>query len=703
MLVTVDKQYVYEFDGYSLNIARRSLFRDGKRVELSPRVFDVLCILVENAGELVTKDEILSRVWADATVEDGNVNRTVSTLRQKLGKMADGGQFVETVPRYGYRFVAEVSMASTTPKPEESAAPRITEAHSMRAFAVAAVVLIICFTAAAAYFVLRDRGAKVRTSSKNTLVRLTNGETDDMVPSFTNDGRIRFARIVDKVAYSYTLAADGSGAAREVSIAGLKRGLWSPDGKMVMYHRDGSDTQLYLANSDSSGERQLPFKAGNSSWSRDSKSILFQQFLATEKGTKNSDIFQFTLANNELKPIVENAAFDGDPSLSPDGNTLLFVSERDGNIEIYKKDLATGIETRLTNSPGHDSYPSFSPDGTQIVFNSDRERENTDVYIMNADGSGLRKLTDLPTNEFVTSDPWSADGTTLLVVSNATGADNIYKYEVELFDMTALTGVKSDAFAPSVSADGKALVYCVGVSDSNSEIRLFDLESQNDRLITSVATGGCTARISPDGRQVLFTDFANGNTDVFVINPDGSGRRQLTNDGSKDSMPSWSPDGALIVFVANRGGDLQRTSLWLMRADGTYQREIYRGEGSSLEPFWSSATDQIFFSNDEIGGRTGNFEVFAISPDGQQKRRVTESPRFDVSPSVSPDGKRVAFVSNFDGNSEVYVSNIDGTGRLRITRDKAEDTSPSWSADGLQLFFTSDRTGKRAIYRASLN
>jgi TolB protein len=201
----------------------------------------------------------------------------------------------------------------------------------------------------------------------------------------------------------------------------------------------------------------------------------------------------------------------------------------------------------------------------------------------------------------------------------------------------------------------------------------------------------------------LFTDFANGNTDVFVINPDGSGRRQLTIDGSKDSTPSWSPDGALIVFVANRGGDLQRTSLWLMRADGTYQREIYRGEGSSLEPFWSSATDQIFFSNDEIGGRTGNFEVFAISPDGQQKRRVTESPRFDVSPSVSPDGKRVAFVSNFDGNSEVYVSNTDGTGRLRITRDKAEDTSPSWSADGLQLFFTSDRTGKRAIYRASLN
>jgi len=699
MLVTVDKQYVYAFDGYSLNFARRSLFRDGKRVELSPRVFDVLCILVENAGELVTKDEILSRVWADAAVEDGNVNRTISTLRQKLGKMADGGQFVETVPRYGYRFVAEVSVASTTSKIEETAAPRITEAHSMRAFAVAAVVLIICFTAAAAYFVLRDRDATVRTSSKNTLVRLTNGETDDMVPSFTNDGRIRFARIVDKVAYSYTMAADGSGAAREVSIAELKRGLWSPDGKMVMYHRDGSDTQLYLANSDGSGERQLPFKAGNSSWSRDSKSILFQQFLTTDKGTKNSDIFQFTIASNEVKPIVENAAFDGDPSLSPDGKTLLFVSERDGNIEVYKKDLATGTETRLTNSPGHDSYPSFSPDGTQIVFNSDRERENTDVYIMNADGSGLRKLTDLPTNEFVTSDPWSADGTSLLVVSNANGADNIYRYEIELFDIQTVVGTKIDAFAPTVSTDG-SIVYCVGIDDSNSEIRRFDLGKNIDKLVAKVTTSSCTARLSPDGQTVVFSDFVNGNTDIFTVKTDGTDRRQLTNDASKDSMPSWSPDGKLIVFVANRGGDLQRTSLWIMNADGSGQREIYRGDGSSLEPFWSAATNEIFVANDEIGGRTGNFEILAISPDGLQKLRVTESPRFDVSPSVSPDGKRVAFVSNIDGNSEIYVSNTDGTNRLRITRDKAEDTSPTWSADGTEIYFSSNRGGKRTIHRA---
>src|SRR4026207_1230771 len=99
----------YEFGRFRLNVAERILLRDGEVVPLTPKVFDILLTLVENRGQVVSKEDLMKRVWPDTFVEEGNLTQNISLLRKALGESPGGVQFIETVPRRGYRFVAEIS------------------------------------------------------------------------------------------------------------------------------------------------------------------------------------------------------------------------------------------------------------------------------------------------------------------------------------------------------------------------------------------------------------------------------------------------------------------------------------------------------------------------------------------------------------------------------------------------------------------
>src|SRR4030095_1062618 len=99
----------YEFGRFSINSAERILLRDHEPVALTPKASDILLTLVENSGSLVEKDDLMKKVWPNTFVEEGNLTQNVSLIRKALGESASGPQFIETVPRRGYRFVAPVS------------------------------------------------------------------------------------------------------------------------------------------------------------------------------------------------------------------------------------------------------------------------------------------------------------------------------------------------------------------------------------------------------------------------------------------------------------------------------------------------------------------------------------------------------------------------------------------------------------------
>src|SRR5499426_351750 len=113
----------YEFGRFSLNTAERLLLRDEEPVALTPKAFDILLTLVENSGRIVEKDDLMKRVWPNTFVEEGNLTQNVSLLRKALGENPSGPQFIETVPRRGYRFVADISESFGDGQPVNSTAP----------------------------------------------------------------------------------------------------------------------------------------------------------------------------------------------------------------------------------------------------------------------------------------------------------------------------------------------------------------------------------------------------------------------------------------------------------------------------------------------------------------------------------------------------------------------------------------------------
>jgi prepilin-type N-terminal cleavage/methylation domain-containing protein len=183
---------------------------------------------------------------------------------------------------------------------------------------------------------------------------------------------------------------------------------------------------------------------------------------------------------------------------------------------------------------------------------------------------------------------------------------------------------------------------------------------------------------SPDGSQIIYSSAGK----MFAMNSDGTGRTQLSPDGSG----SYSPDGTHIVFVTYRDLDME---IYRMKADGTEHTRLTTSPGYDLNPSWSPDGTQIAFSSSS--------RIYVMNADGTGRTSL-DCP--GENPSWSPDGTLIAFRSHRDGNYELYTTNTDGTVQERLTNNTRYDGTPVWSADSGEVFFpssSSDGTQLRAV------
>jgi phospholipase C len=179
---------------------------------------------------------------------------------------------------------------------------------------------------------------------------------------------------------------------------------------------------------------------------------------------------------------------------------------------------------------------------------------------------------------------------------------------------------------------------------------------------------------------------------VFVMNADGTGQTNLSNNAASDSQPTWSADGVRIAFTSRRSGN---NEILVMRSNGSSQRDISNNAGSDSDPAWSPDGTRIAFTSN----RSGNNEVFVMNADGTGQTDLSNNTASDSQPAWSPDGTRIAFTSNRSGNNEVFVMDADGTGQTNLSNNTASDSDPIFSPEqGTRMLFTSTRSGSAEAY-----
>jgi len=270
---------------------------------------------------------------------------------------------------------------------------------------------------------------------------------------------------------------------------------------------------------------------------------------------------------------------------------IAFVSDRDGNNEIYVMNPDGSGLTRLTNHPARDGSPDWSPDGQRIAFASNRDGPDPqncgrigqpscgwETYVMNADGSGLTRLTNL--GALVLGDlTWSPDGSRIAFSFSPGGLINIYVMNVDGSGQTQLTNDLHGASLAPAWSPGRQIAFYSLRDDGNQEIYVMHADGSSQIRLTCDSASDITPTWSPTGDRIAFVSGSQPRVDadwgIYVMNADGSGRTRLT-DGGLGSVPTWSPDGTRIAF--GRDGNI-----YVMNVDGSDLG--YLTEGSS--PTWS--------------------------------------------------------------------------------------------------------------------
>jgi Tol biopolymer transport system component len=241
----------------------------------------------------------------------------------------------------------------------------------------------------------------------------------------------------------------------------------------------------------------------------------------------------------------ESAAIDATPDWSPDGSRIAFVSDRDDpEFEIYVMDAdGSGVERLTTNGLQH-GQPTWSPDGTEFLFRSTRTG-NSDLFAMNADGSNVRQLTDGPATDWFAS--WSPDGKRIAFASTRSGAQALYLMPAEGGEAEQITPDELEANDPDFSPDGTKIVFVNNFTGVGSESDVFVLDLMTEQIdrLTSGIGNNLTPNWSPDGMKIIFMNMAiehagDGPAELFAINADGTGLANLTNTPEiREVGPRW--------------------------------------------------------------------------------------------------------------------------------------------------------------------
>jgi len=433
-------------------------------------------------------------------------------------------------------------------------------------------------------------------------------------------------------------------------------------------------------------------------------------------------------------PLTSFPGVEFHPALSPDGKLVAFAwdGEKQDNVDIYIKQIASGALHRMTTDPAADISPAWSPDGEQIAFRRVLPQGVSQLIVVSYLGGAERKLAEWPytpqvrlagglSNARVWRDLcWSPDGKWLIASGRSApaGSHALFAISAESGETRQLTwpppGDEGDA-CPALSPSGHTLAFARAAGALHSEIYVLPVSA--DLVPTGAArqiTFGDRMAASPvwtaDGDTLIFSAGARedprslsriGLFRIPVSGPaaflPGAAPMPLLGTGDSAYQPTISRDGRRLAYAQI----LQDLNIWELRLpakSGTSPTAVslIASTRSDLLGEFSPDGMKIAFTSD----RSGSYEVWICDRDGSHPVALTSlHTRFTGSPHWSPDGKQIAFVSHAGNQSQVYTIAANGGTPSRLTNLPDRPGAPTWSRDGQWIYFSYPQKGLMQVWK----
>jgi len=406
-------------------------------------------------------------------------------------------------------------------------------------------------------------------------------------------------------------------------------------------------------------------------------------------------------------PLTNYVGYQGQPTLSPDGSQFAFVwsggVER-GMPQLYVRTVGGGAPLRLTSTPAtfvHD--PAWSPDGQRIAFVRNKVGSLVGELMTISPFGGTEKKIDTGPIRYI---DWSPDGRWLyfsaqlslqtygLFVNSSTGGERRLLVD-------PLPNTFGDR-EPSVSPDGRRLVFVRSLADFNNDLFVVDLRNG--------AAAGAPRRLTFDHRAAWSPRWTTGGEDVIYVTGETMNALRLYRVRATGGSPSQLPVGAddvqnlaiarnghrLIYGRAFRDYNMYRMALPNNRTPAGSPSQFLSSHRLDASPTFSPDGKHVAFTSN----RTGVSQIYVADTDGSNVTPLTSfTSGVSGSPKWSPDGKTIVFDARPDGLADIYSIRADGTNFKRLTDNPAEDHLPCYSVDGRWIYFASTRSGERQLYR----
>jgi Tol biopolymer transport system component/DNA-binding winged helix-turn-helix (wHTH) protein len=555
---------VVRFGLFEADLRTGELRKGGVKLKFSGQPFQVLAILLERPGEVVTREELQKRLWPDTFVDvERNLNTAVNKTREALGDSAETPRFVETLPRRGYRFVAAIepsSQPATVVEPESP--PRTQRANfniALGLFAIAGIVAAIVFT------YRRPSPHSPPESGGLNAIPFTALPGEENPPAFSPDGsRIAFAWNGDPASggkgFDLYVKAIGSETLLQLTHHPSEsiRAAWSPDGTQIVFHRlAGADTGIYIVPALGGPERRL--------------------------------------SSTQIPPGWDDATT---VSWSSDGKWIAFtnVGPDDDHGRIYLYSTETSEIRKMDRAPGcsSDGGSAFSHKGARLAYGCMRSFSEEVLYFREVPDGKPQMIAVF--RNYPHGMTWSADDTAL-IHSMGTGYSEMSEIELANGSVKSLPFALS-AESPTVSPRGSQLAF--SASTGNTNIWRKDLQHPQSPAVEVAPSSRQQfhASYSSDGSRIVFASRRGGPLGIWIGNDDGSNLVEISNPADESGSPEWSPDGRKVAFDSH-----PRDSWEIQVADVTERvpRKLITNLTNIFQPHWSRDGQWIYFHSDQVG------------------------------------------------------------------------------------------------------